>query len=1065
MSKAARAVAAIVVTAAAIFTLNPTLIQAAVAMDSAVIAGALAPKPPSISSGSESRWKADPRAGIPYAVGRCAIAGDIRFERSAPVSGNNKYKNFVTVYTVGPIQAYEGFYANNNLVPFTADGGEGASGYYLNRMWMKRQLGLAHEPYLHWTATGSKDTPANHGGLPTGWTPAHKLSGYAASLWGLEWDTARYAGGVPPPKMVGLWQLCYDPRKDSTYPGGLGSHRYADPADKAAYLAAKATWEWSKCPYLHGLKWALGTYTGDPDLLDQPLVQTHGIGLDIEDVDVAAFVEGANVAAANDWTLGGQVYSTDDRWEVLKAFLQAGGGEPILLGDKLSCLVNTPKVSVATLTGRDAVGEVSLDAAVPYNERLNTVWPSWTVEELAWELTPAAAPVQVSSYVTVDKGVRSKELSLPLVQSATQAGQLSRYLIEDSRELTNIVIPARPEWMWLEPGKCITANEPAWGLNGQKLLILKRVRDPATMVVTLICRTETDGKHAFALGQTATPPDTPALTGVDPNIVPLPANGAWGIVGGVVAGESGSLPGIVITGEADLYDAVTIVVDYREVFPTDPVTYGGWESASFPVRTPDGVTRTVVVSGVKAGARYQVRVRYITARGVENPDSNTDLGDVVVGGVLPSSDVIDAINKAAGDARAAALAVLEEATNRALADDLIDRALHTVDGLPLGPTVSEQMTITEEMVETVSLIAIRAPGGAAVIEQRDTVIVDTETGETRAERDALLLAQDAANTAAIGIEAATRASADAAEALARLALQSDFDDNVASVNSALLTLSDADSALSAALLALSSEVDDNKASADSSIATLTTATSALATAQLALEAEVDANKASADSSITTLTTTTSAIADSVTTLSATVGDHTASIETFGTALADINDSIAAVYGFKLDVDGKVIGMVAVNDGVGGTPDTITFDADGVIMTGDLFVDGQIHTPGLAEEAVTIPEFAFANDLLTGTGGTQIGLSLNLVLVEDCVISATSCIAWSFPSGDQSWSCDMRIDGTVVFSASGARSVDVTPLSGQRFCTGGRTVSVDIRFSGNSNVRWQARNISAVAMKR
>lgn len=691
MSKTARIVAAVVVTAAAILTLNPQLIQAAVALDAAVIAGALAPKLPRISSGSETRWTADPQIGIPYAVGRCAVAGDRRFERSA--GAVNKFKNVVSIYSVGPIHSYEAFYANNVAVPFTSDGGEGATGYYKNRMWMKRQYGAANEPYLHWTATGTKDTPADHGGMPAQWTPAHKLSGYAASLQGAEWDQAKYAGGVmPPPLMVGKWVLVYDPRLDDTYPGGAGPCRYADPSDKAAYLAAKATWVWSDDPNLHGLMWALGAWTGSPARMDLPLVQTHGLGLAIEDVDVAAFVEAANVSRTNNWKIGGRVYSTDNSWEVLKSFLQAGGAEPVLLGDRLSCFVNTPKVSVATLRGPDAVGEVSLDAAVPFNERINTVWPSWTVEELNWEVTPAPAPVQVQAYVDVDGGVRSKELPLPLIQHATHAGQITRYFIEDSRELGNIVIPVPPKWgMWLEPGLCITADEPEWCMNGQKLIIRQRVFDPATMIDVLICRTETDGKHAFALGQTTTPPDTPALTGVDPNVVPLPSGDAWAVVGGVIAGESGSLPGIVIAGEAELYDAVSIVVDYRRLLPL-PV--GDWKSATFPASA-----KTLVVQGVEPGATYQVRVRYITAKGVENPDNNTDLGNIVVGGVdagavggYSAAGVIDGM-------RTQALTIAAEALRQGTWRIATDEILKIAGGATLR-MLQEQLGIIVDGIKT-----------------------------------------------------------------------------------------------------------------------------------------------------------------------------------------------------------------------------------------------------------------------------------------------------------------------------------------------------------------------------
>lgn len=627
MSKAAKAIAAVVVTVAAIVTLDPNLIRAAIAMDTALILDAVVPKPKVTSAGQETTWSADPRDGVPYVVGRCAVAGNQVFMRSAPANGGNKYRNYVTVYTATgstTIDSFETFLANDVAVTFSADGGEGAAGYYQNRMWMKRQLGAAHEPYLHWTATGTKDTPANHGGMPAEWTADHRLSGYAASLQALEWDTAKYAGGVTSPKMVARWVKVYDPRKDSTYPGGSGPHRYVEPSDKAAYIAAAATWEWSRCPYLHSLMWALGRWTGDPDYPDLPLVKTHGLGAPMASIDVASFVEGANVAEANAWTLGGRVKSTDDKWEVLKSFLEAGGGEPILLGHKLACMVNAPKVSLATLTKADAVGDVSVAGSVAIESRINTVWPSYTEETLNWTVVPFDQPVQVAAYLGPDKGARSVEMALPLVQSPVQMAQLARYRIEDSRELTPISIPAKPWTMWLRPGDCITVNEPEWGLNNRKLLIMQRKRDPATMKVTFVCRTETDGKHAFALGQTATPPDTPALTGIDANVVPLPGEDAWAVVGGVVAGESGSLPAIVIAGEADLYDAVSIVVDYREILPD----LGDWQSASFPASA-----RTLVVSGLKPGARYQVRVRYITAKGTENPDANTDLGEIVVGGV------------------------------------------------------------------------------------------------------------------------------------------------------------------------------------------------------------------------------------------------------------------------------------------------------------------------------------------------------------------------------------------------------------------------------------------------
>jgi hypothetical protein len=92
-------------------------------------------------------------------------------------------------------------------------------------------------------------------------------------------------------------------------------------------------------------------------------------------IDVAAFVEGANVADANGWTCGGIVYSTDDKFDVLSTMLQAGGGKPMRLGALISCYVSTPRVSLATLTGADVIGEAVIPAGRARRDRINAVAP------------------------------------------------------------------------------------------------------------------------------------------------------------------------------------------------------------------------------------------------------------------------------------------------------------------------------------------------------------------------------------------------------------------------------------------------------------------------------------------------------------------------------------------------------------------------------------------------------------------------------------------------------------------------------------------------------------------
>ncbi|PLR25058.1 hypothetical protein SGCZBJ_12540 [Caulobacter zeae] len=622
----------------------------------AVVKATEAMTPKIRDQGSTVQWQADPRAGVPYGMGRCAIGGNIVFNQSA--GSGNKYLNFATVYSgAGPIQGFEAFQCEGVTVSFTADSGEGASGYYLNRMWQKRQLGLATEGWMRWTAVGSKDTPSNHGGMPSEWTAAHKLSGYAATLWALEYDPERFASGVPSPRMVGRWVKVYDPRKDSTYPGGNGPHRIDD----------EATWEWSANPGLHGLTWIIGRLSGGVLIL--------GLGATAEEIDIAAFVHLANVCDANGWTMGGCVTSTDNTWEVLKAILQAGAATPILGGSQISCMVNAPSASLVTVTDDDIVGTATVPAQVAADEAINTVWPSYTEEALDWEVVTPDAPVQVAAYVEADGEERSIELGLPLVQEATQVGQLCRYAIEDARELNSIVLMLKPWLRWVPPGSCALIQAPETGLNGQKIRLLKRTREMSTKTVGWTMRTETDAKHSYALGQVNDPPIPRQLTSYNPAVVPLPGEGAFEVVAGQLAGSDGALPAIVVEGEADLYEAVSIVVDYRRIFATTPVTYGDWQSQTFSAKAV-----RLVVTGVEAGARYQVRLRYITATGVENGGTGTDLGEVEVGGVdagtvegktpaqiiadagasvQPAIAAVDAATQAASIASGQALALLQ----------------------------------------------------------------------------------------------------------------------------------------------------------------------------------------------------------------------------------------------------------------------------------------------------------------------------------------------------------------------------------------------------------------------
>src|SRR3546814_3711209 len=92
-----------------------------------------------------------------------------------------------------------------------------------------------------------------------------------------------------------------------------------------------------------------------------------------------------------------------------------------------------------------------------------------------------------------------------------------------------------------------------------------------------LCRSsETTSKHAFALGQTGTPPGTPSVSG--PPLTPTPDASAWAISATSISAGGITYPAIVITGAVDSPNADNVVFDYR-VYSVGAGSEDNWISA------------------------------------------------------------------------------------------------------------------------------------------------------------------------------------------------------------------------------------------------------------------------------------------------------------------------------------------------------------------------------------------------------------------------------------------------------------------------------------------------------
>lgn len=448
------------------------------------------------AQGSATRVTIGANQPMPYAMGRTYIAGAQVHDAGygGTVSGvPNPYSSTVFVYSLGPVEAIEAFQADFTTITFS---GGNATGYYAGFMSLATQLGACPE---------SAALAGPHGAIP-GWGASYKLSGLCASLWTCNFDKKGkvFASGFPQPGVIlNLANAVYDPRQDSTYPGGSGACRALD----------ETTYVWGAAgenPACHGVTYALGRF--------QNSEKVFGPAFPVDSIDWPAWVAFANVCDANAWKIGGLIWEGPgiSRWDNLKRICAAGAAEPCFVGGLLSVRYSAPKTSLDTIVAADlADGEPQIAGMKTWRTRLNSIVPKYRSEDHQWEYVQSDA-VTSSTYVTEDGEEKSEERQYDLCQDKDQAAQLAAYDLVNGRELGPFVLPLKPRLLPYLIGEALTVDIPEMGLSSQLCTITGRKFDPGKAIVTLTLETETTAKHAFALGKTGTAPPTPSLvTGAD----------------------------------------------------------------------------------------------------------------------------------------------------------------------------------------------------------------------------------------------------------------------------------------------------------------------------------------------------------------------------------------------------------------------------------------------------------------------------------------------------------------------------------------------------------------------
>ncbi len=482
-------------------TLTVTAVNLAGSVAATAITSALSPGVG--AEGSPTAFRLDTDAGIPVAFGHVATAGVVAHRAS--YGPTNRYQSVVATLSAGPVQGNYTIRIDDELTTF-GSGGAAADGDHVNELWFTLKDGDQPD-----TALSSPSGLEGSATLPK-WGADYKMNGRSAFMMTCFENSkfTAYRGGLPKPLVEFDGRFGYDPREDGTYPGGVGACRINDPD----------TWVYIDNPIIAALNWAIGIWEGDSGGgaygVPYACSLVAGVGSSIDGIDVAAFVNAANVAEANGWGVAALPTTKDDKFQVMTALLQAGGAYPSRNAGRISCVTyGEAQASVVTVTAADTAGPVEVNLGQSRLERINTALPRFWSSNHRWQMTQLG-PVSNSAWVTEDASIkRTRGIDFPYVGDGDQAAQLAYYAIADAREAVTGRVPFKPHMRQVQPGDCFTFDEPGFLLDGVKVKCLKRSIDPMTLKVMIEFRQETDAKHAAALAQTANGPGTVTPTGPD----------------------------------------------------------------------------------------------------------------------------------------------------------------------------------------------------------------------------------------------------------------------------------------------------------------------------------------------------------------------------------------------------------------------------------------------------------------------------------------------------------------------------------------------------------------------
>jgi hypothetical protein len=511
-----------------------------------------------------TQLNADPLSDRVIIYGETGIAGEVVFQQ---VTSDRKSVNFVI--SIADYTQSEGHELSGLLIdgdPVTLGSGGAATGFYAGKLFVRFYGGSP-------TQTADATLISESGGL---WTSNHRGRSCCYAVMKAEIsDDQIFPNGRPSPIFIVKGRRVYDPRLDSTKPGGSGTHRIDD----------DSTWEWSDNAALCAYDYARGIYVQGR--------RVAGLGLPADLIDEAWVIASANACDAEGWTINGALLTGSDPADVLKSFAVHMGGRIATRKGKLAIIAGYDWPSVTTITEDDLAGKVKIKYAKNWREVHNAIKAAYRDKDNKYEAAETKL-IKVSSWIAQDNGETfERTISLPFTHDRETATRITKLDLYRRRAPRVIECPLKLKQGRAYEGDIVEVYFPSYGIS-EPYEVTSWTLDQMGFVQVTLELWDAAGLE-WSSEEAGDPPAWGTLNRDLPT-PPAPDALAWDAVGVSVASATGSLPAIDIVGNApEWVDGA--VFEWRE------------EGDSYWSLWGEGFS-SVRLTGLAPGVDYEVSIRY-----------------------------------------------------------------------------------------------------------------------------------------------------------------------------------------------------------------------------------------------------------------------------------------------------------------------------------------------------------------------------------------------------------------------------------------------------------------------